>query len=334
MNRLKSVVLFFILIISFVLASVNYAAAAEGDVVTAVDEEDLPEGMYSDNVPYLYHLEYIVHANGGENRLGGDFYNLNKNINAFEFLIPIVDGIIYEDYYVVFDFTLKSQLEDGTITTHTYKEQFDIAEDYSPGWLDNLFISLGLKENAFDIYFNFGKLVSNSPDIIKKEKYIVNASDNVPVLSYDYNTIVSRIDAYFVKKTTGEYGMIQRFDMTWHEDFYYSCCVSIDYCLFKPDTNDVLDAGSLSDDTGVYGYDSSGDNALLKAKGVIAQISNFVADIPLVIYEIAVGIYDVSDSLVELFIAYFPFVSPEVIKLFGVFLIIGVLFGVYKLIRG
>lgn len=324
------------LFVCFILAAIMFL-----DPVRAVFADDsssskevAPEGIYSDDVPYVYHLEYIVHANGGENRLGGDFYNLNKNINAFEFIIPIVDGIVYEDYYVVFDFTLKSQLEDGTITTHTYKEQFDIAEDYSPGWFDNLLINLKLKENAYNIYFNFGKLVSNSPDLIKREKYIVNASDNVPVLAYDYNTVVSRIDAYFIKKTSGEYGMIQRFDLTWHEDFYYSCCVSVKYSLFKPDTKDVLESGSLSDDTGIYGYDSSGNNTLSVGKGVLAQLMVFLADIPVLAYEIVIGITSINTALSGLLAIVFPFLPGTALGILCFLVYFIILFSLFKILWG
>ena len=293
------------------------------------------EGTYSEDVPYLQGLEFNMHVNAESNRgVVLDTVMKSKTVDTFTFQFPKLDNVKYENYDVVFDMTLKSKLENGSITTHQHTERLDIVTSGKPGFFNGLLMSIGLKDSAYKISMDFETLIKNSPDIIATEKWV---SDNLSFTAkkvYEYNTVITQVDCYLVEKETGNYGLISSFILTWDSDFRNALCTNVTYNLVTPETNEVLESGSNSNSSGAYGYDSSGDNADHEARSVLTDIVGFFTDIPASIVAFFTGFVSLSESLQELITVVFPFIPANVVSIFIIMLGFILLLSVYRLLRG
>lgn len=290
-------------------------------------------GEYSTEVPYLEGIEFNMQANDLEDRGGLDLFMKNKNISDFIFTFPQLDGIEYENYDVVFDMVLKSKLEDESITTHAYSTSFDV-NSTKPGFWDDLLMGLGFKDDYFSVTMDFGALVQNSPDVIAKEKTAYDSSTGLTQTKYVYNTVITQIDIYLRDKSTGNYGLVSRFKLSWDVNFYWALCTNITYELVDPAAGEIKESGSISNASGAYGYDSTGDNTTNELWALASNIAYFLTDIPGAIVALVTGFYGFATEISGLFAAVFPFLPGIIFDIFGILLFLSPAVGIWFLVKG
>jgi len=322
-NKWKSILICFLMAAVVLLEPVSYVRA--------------DEGTYSKDVPYLEGIEFNMLVNMESNRsFGQDLAMQDKDVSSFIFKFDKLDGIKYENYEVVFDFVLKSQLPEGQISTHDYSVSFDI-EDCKPGILDDFRMfwkNLFSKNDIYQVSFDFDTLVQKSPDCIVEEKWVSDGLNYTVKKINIFNTVISQVDCYLREKSTGNIGFISRFILTWDSDFYKALCTNITYNLVVPEVEEVLDSGSISNSSGSYGYDSDGDNAVYQAKSVLSSIFKFFTDLPAAIVAFLLGFMDFTDSLKELILVVFPFIPPGFVIVLMLMFALVLIIALYKLVQG
>ena len=298
---------------------------------------DETKGTYSEEVPYLEGIEFNMLVNLESNRgYGEDLVMQDKDVSSFIFKFDKLDGIEYENYEVVFDMVLKSQLSDGKITTYEYKKSFDVSK-CKPGFFDSwdsFWMNLTQKDMFYKVSMDFGEIVQNSPDCIVEEKWVSDGLNFTVKKINIYNTVISQIDCYLREKNTGNNGLLSRFILTWDSDFYKSLCTNITYNLVVPETGDILNSGSITNNSGSYGYDSSGDNWFYNTSSLLSRFTNFLTDVPNALYVLVTNTYTVSSKLLELLKVVFPFVPSVILGAVAVLFIYIIIVSLWKLFKG
>lgn len=291
------------------------------------------DGVYSEEVPYLEGIEFNMHVNAESNRgVLLDTVMKDKDISAFIFKFDKLDGINYENYEVVFDMDLKSKLTDGTITTHKYSKSFDVTA-CKPGFIDNFLMSVGLKDSFYEISMDFDTLIKNSPDCIAEEKFVADNLNFSVKKVYVYNTVITKVDCYLREKSTGNYGLISRFLLTWDKEFRNALCTNVTYNLITPETNEILESGSISNASGSYGYDSDGSNGVYNTKSLLTKLVDFLTEIPFAIYAFVSGFFGLYSSIGKFFKVTFPFLPAIIFDILGVVIFFTIAFSIWLFLK-
>lgn len=319
--RCKFTVLSFILLAAILLAPAKNVYAAYGS--------------YSEDVPYLKGLEFNMKVNADSNRgVLLDLVMKSKTVDYFTFKFDKLENVNYEDFNIVFDITLKSKLEDGSITTHDVTKSFDIVSASNPGAVNNLLMNMGLKDSYYNISMEFDSLVRLSPDCIATEKFVADNLSFTAKKVFEYNTVISQVDCYLKDKTSGEHGLISRFILTWDSDFRKALCTNVSFNLIDPVTEEILVSGSNSNQNGAYGYDSEGDNFEHDARNVLSSILEFFTDIPAAIVEFVTGFFSFTSLLSDLILVVFPFIPVWIVNVLLLMLFLFLIIAIYKLVQG
>lgn len=321
LKRCKFVFLSFVLVVNFLLNPVEnvYAAA----------------GTYSEDMPYLEGIEFNMMVNSDSNRgILLDTVMKSKTVDYFIFKFDELENINYKNFEIVFDITLKSKLEDGTISTHNVTKIMDVVSSSDAGTVNNLLMSIGLKDKYYHISMAFDTLVRLSPDCVAEEKWIADNLNFSAKKVYEYNTVITRVDCYLRQKLTNKHGLISRFDLTWDSDFLKSLCTNVTYNLVEPVTGEILDSGTNTNYNGAYGYDSDGDNAVHDARSILSSIVDFFTDIPAAIVALVTGFFSFTSLLSELITVVFPFIPAVIVNFLIIMLLLFLIVAVFKLVQG
>ena len=158
MARIKYVAAVLVLIAALLLFPVIKVLAAE------------EEGTYSEDVPFLQGIKVELNTNNGLMEWGwlAEQTKKQRRIFTMDFEFDRLSAVDYTNYEVVFDFELRSQMDDGSIKVHPYSYITELTDENSPGFFDNLLISITLKDDYFKQSFTWQGLISNSPDYMQK----------------------------------------------------------------------------------------------------------------------------------------------------------------------
>lgn len=293
------------------------------------------EDVYSEDMPYLVGLNFNMMVNSESNRdVVLDTVMKSKTVDYFIFKFDELEDVNYSNFEIVFDITLKSQLADGTVTTHNRRKIFDVVSSSNPGAFEDFLMFVGLKDSYYQFSMAFDSLVRLSPDCIASEKWVGDNLNFTAKKVYEYNTVVTRVDCFLRQKLTGKHGLISRFDLTWDSDFLKSLCTNVTYELVEPVTGEVLDSGTNENLNGAYGYDSDGDNLDHEARSVLSDIIEFFTDVPTAIVALVTGFFRFGDVLKELILVVFPFLPGGFVNILLLMLGFILLIGVCKFVQG
>jgi len=318
MCRIKIFLLCFILLTGSVLVPVNYAAAA--------DEDDENSRNYTPKV-----LDSEIKFN---KKNFFEWFGLRKNIpeeNIIEELVFAHSKGNYDDYYFKVDFELKTQLDDGSIVTTLYSfRPIDLSE-YSSGVIDNILVSLKLKDEFYEHVFDYREIVKNAEGF---QEYDVTGKGN-----FTYNTVISQADFYFIDKADGTKYDSRRIKFTWDEDLTMQLCTKISFSWYRFPTEDSeaieKEIGSQESVSGVDGFTSNGTDSYLGLdKSVWDDLLNLTVGVPAAVIAFVVGFFDVTVSLKGLIAVIFPFLPGAVCSAMVFLLIFSVIWGVFKIVKG
>lgn len=292
------------------------------------------EGTYSSEIPYLQGIDVELERNDGWKVFDGILTGMvdkQRSIGFINFKFDNLSAVDYTKYELVFDFELKSLLDDGSIAVYQHQHVNDIDEDNSPGFFNNLLISLTIKDDFFTQNFSYPGILNQSP--YYQEKVTGSGLAFIKGLN-SYNTVISKVDCYLREKSTGNFGLKSRFTFTWDSDFWCQLCNSITYELVFPESGEILDSKNNSDVLFAGSLDSDGDDGFINNIPVLGDIYAFITDVPAAIIAFFTGFLGFVDVFKELILVVFPFLPGEfvniLILLFGFILVIGV----YKLVQG
>lgn len=321
MLKQKRIVIALFLLAAVLLSPACYVLADE-----TVEQEET-EGTYSSEVPYMKGISVEL-IRFDLNPLNYIMAETNKqcHIKRIEFRYDKQTNINYSDYEFVFQFKLKSQCSDGSITTHPYWYVIDgDSEEGTVSQLDEILIFFDLKEDYFSWSFDYEDLVTQLQDCIVERDFLQQKS---------YNTVVSSVDCFIRRKSDGLNGLVSRFVFTWYEDFYKQNCSKIEYTLIEPEGNEVLDSGSVTHHKFAGNFDSDGSNLYYTISNKINDLLGFITDIPEALYVIASNITGIALKLLDLFKKVFPFIPGIIFDVFGVLILFSFFIALWKLIKG
>ncbi len=318
----KRIVIVLFLLVAVLLSPACYVLA---------DDTVEQEGTYNADVPFLQGIGVELERNDHS----GNFFIISneekhRSISNIVFKFDHLDDVDYRDYELVFDFKLKSLLEDGTITTHDCSYVCNIGEENKPGFFDSLLISLTVKDDYFKQKFSYVEIIKNSQDCQSKlaDSYSISAGMG----NYAHNTVISQADCYLREKTTGNYGLISRFSFAWDENFWNQLCNKITYKLIVPGTEIILNSEATQNSLFAGNLSSEGVSWLQEALSIISMLGEFIVNVPKMLYVIFSNLGDVSNNLVELMKAVFPFVPSIIFDVFGVLITFIFLVALFKLV--
>lgn len=312
-NRIKIYVICMMLLVAVFLEPVLVVKAEESD------------SSYSSDVPYLVGIEVELGRSDSANEYGiFGFLDKQREIYDLVFTFDRLSSVDYSLYELVFDFELKSLLDDGTVSNHCFTKVCDFGDSNSPGFFDSILISLSIKDDYFKQEFLYVPLLKYSSDF----KYIGS------VMYPQYNTVISSVDCYLREKSTGNIGLKSRFKFTWDSNFYNQLCNSITYELVLPDSDSILETDGIKNDIFAGSFSSDGDNEQAEWLALIAAISGFLVNIPSAIVSFVEGFFSFANSIPELFSAIFPFVPAVVFDIFGVLIFLIPVVGIWFFLKG
>lgn len=292
-----------VILAAVLLEPVSYARA-EDEVST-----------YSEDVPYMngISVELIRFDLNPFNYVLTDTIK-QCHIKRIEFRYDKLSSINYSSFEFVFDFVLKTKLEDGTIidTNYSYVIDGDSKEDTVSG-LDEILIFFDLKDDYFSWSFDYEDLVTKAPNCIVKKDLLQQKS---------YNTVISSVDCYIRDKSTLNRGLVSHFDFVWYQDFYKQNCEEINYKLYEPVDDTIYDSVSVDHFKFAGKLDSESSNAYYDVTNFFNEIINLLVGIPSVIIQIIKGFWGLAFSLSDLFSTVFPFIPGLIFNVFGVILFI------------
>lgn len=303
-NKWKVLVMCLVMAAVVLLEPVSYARAEEG--------------TYSEEVPYMNGISVDL-IRFDLNPFNYIFAETNKqsHIKRIEFRYGKQSNINYSEYEFVFDFDLKTQLEDGTLVDTEYRYVIDgDSDEGTVSQLDSILIFFDLKDDYFSWSFTYEDLVMKSPFCEVKKDLLQQKS---------YNTVVSGVDCYIRSKKDLNYGLISRFDFTWYEDFYMQNCSKISYELVNPISDDVLFSDFVEHHKFAASLNSDGNNLYYDISSEINRIIGFTLDIPSLIIELVKGFYKLGSSLPELMKAVFPFIPGFIFDFFGIIVFLSII---------
>lgn len=291
-------------------------------------------GMYSEDVPYLQGIDVELERNDGWKVFDGILtgtVDRQRSIGFINFKFDNLSVVDYTKYELVFDFELKSLLDDGSIAVYQHQHVNDIDEDNSPGFFYNLLISLSIKDDYFTQNFSYPGILNQSP--YYQEKVTGSGLAFVKGLN-SYNTIISRVDCFLKEKATGNIGLVSRFDFTWDFNFWDQCCTGISYKLIVPGTEDILSSQETQDSIFAGGLSSEGTSWFQDIQGAMSRFGEFIIDLPEVMYVLITNVYNVSAKLSELMKVVFPFFPSVILSAIAVLLIFSIIVAVWKFFKG
>lgn len=236
-------------------------------------------------------------------------------------------GTDYSLYNLVCDFELKTIGNEEEITTSNYSYVIDM-ENYEKGFFDSLLVRFNLKEDYFEHAFNYFEIVRNaegfqSRDLTGKEKY------------YTYNTVISKADFYFVRKSDNEIGQARRFVFTWDSNFWLQKCTKIDFSWYDHETEIEKEISSVENQNGLDGFTSNTTDSYLDLEvSVWDSILGFFVDLPAAIIAFITGFVNVIGSLSDLFLVVFPFLPGGIVTVLILMIFFFLLVAIYKLVQG
>lgn len=315
MARIKFVVVTIMLIVTMMLSPVSYVLADE------------TEGKYSEDVPYMKGISAEL-IRFDLNPFNYKFAETNKqmHIKRIEFRFDRQSSIDYSDYEFVFDFRLKTQLESGAFFNTRFEQVIDGAsKDGTVSHFDEILIYFDLKDDYFSWSFDYEDLVSRSIMLEVKKDLLGQKS---------YNTVVTSVECYIRRKADSDYGLISRFDFVWYEDFYKQNCSKISYSLIVPETEDVLDSGSVEHNKFAAKFDSDGSNWFYKISNAVNQFTDFLVSLPEMIYAVISGVFGIYSKIILFLKMLFPFIPGVIFDAFGVIIVISISVAVWYFVRG
>lgn len=321
-NKWKIVMIFFLIAAVFFLEPVSYVLADNG------------EGVYNTEIPYLQGLKVELERNDGWKVFDGILTGLidrQRSIGFVNFEFNKLSSVDYSLYELVYDYELKSLLDDGTIVLHEYQNITEIDKDSSPGFLNNLLISLSIKDDYFVQRFSYLGLIKQSPYF--QEKLSQEGMVFVKGLN-SYNTVISKVECYLREKSTGNYGLVSRFIFTWDSNFWLQKCNGITYELFASDTGEIIQTDGITDPLFAGSFSSDGDDSIFSKIPILGDIREFLFDVPSALVALVLGFVEVVEHIGGLFQAVFPFIPPVLFKVFGIFIFLTFIIAAYKMVFG
>lgn len=291
------------------------------------EEDKIFEGSFNEEVPYMNGISVEL-IRFDFNPFNYVFAETNKqsHIKRIEFRYDKDSDVYYSEYEFIFDFTLKTQLSDGSLVDTKYKYVIDgDSKEGSVSQLDSILVWFGLKDDYFSWSFNYEDLVKKSPVCEEKKDFLSQKS---------FNTVVSSVDCYVRRKADLNYGLVSHFDFVWYEDFYKQNCSKISYSLLKPDVNEVLDTNSVENHKFAGSLDSDGKNLFYGISSTFNDILGFFVDLPAAIIAFLTGFWDVINLLNDLILLVFPFVPSGFIMVLIIMIFIILVIAIYKLVQG
>ena len=293
---------------------------------------DETQAAYSEDVPYLEGIEVLFQRNDASIGWGWLTGSVEKqrSISFIKFEHDRLSAVDYTKYEIVFEYVLKSQMEDGSVKTHNYSYVGDFTDENSPGFFDNLLISISLKDDYFIHNFSYLGIINQSPDFQEKVSSGLASGRGLNA----YNTIISQVDCYLREKETGKIGLVSRFSFIWDSDFWNQCCTGITYNLIVPGTDVVLGSQMTQDTLFAGKLSSDGTSWFQDFQSEMSGVSDFLVGLPEMLYIIASNVILVSAKLLELLQVVFPFIPGWMFYTFIVLIIFGLFVGLWKLIKG
>ena len=321
-SRCKLLFLSFILMAAIFMEPVTYVLA--DDTTTETTEEGYDRTI---SVPRLNSSEVKFEKKNFFDWFG--FRDVPEENCIEEFILAHrkLQNVDYTLYNLVCDFELKAMGSGESVTTSTYSYTIDFSE-YEQGFFDSLLVQFNLKEDYFEHVFDYFEIVRNAEgflerDITGKEKY------------YTYNTVISRADFYFVRKSDGEKGEVRRFIFTWDSNFWLQKCTKIDFSWYDHATEIQKEIGTVESESGVDGYSSNTTDSYLDLEvSVWDSILGFFTDLPAAIIAFLTGFVALMDSIKELILVVFPFIPGGIVTVLMLMMFIILLVALYKLVQG
>lgn len=236
-------------------------------------------------------------------------------------------GTDYSLYNLVCDFELKTMGTNEEILTSNYTYTIDM-ENYQKGFFDDLLVRFNLQEDYFEHAFNYFEIVRNaegfrSIDLTGKEKF------------YSYNTVISKADFYFVRKSDNAIGQARRFEFTWDSNFWLQKCTKIDFSWYDHETEIEKEIGSVENQNGVDGFTSNTTDSYLDLEvSVWDSILGFFVDLPAAIIAFITGFINVIGSISDLILVVFPFLPGGIVTVLILMMFFVLLVALYKLVQG
>lgn len=237
-----------------------------------------------------------------------------------------LDNIDYSLYDLVCDFELKTMVG-SDIKTSDYSYTIDFAE-YKKGFIDSLLVRFNLKDDYFEHVFNYYDIVSKADGFMER---VIEVDDRFST----YNTVISQVDFYFVRKSDGEIGEARRFKFTWDSDFWMQKCKKIDFSWYRVEEDYEKPVSSVEDENGVFGFSTNTLDSYLNIEGSAwNEILWLILDIPAALVALVLGFVEMIGYLGDLFSALFPFIPAVIFDIFGVIILLLLGVEIYQLIFG
>ena len=310
-NKCKIVFLCFVVIVSLLLPPVQSAYAGVND-----RSETMP--MVTDaDVQFIY-KEFF------------DWFGLieppEENIvETFLFAFRKNDYLDYSLYDLAFDFDFLTQVDEETYIT----SEFSTSMDLSNIWLSTIGSILSFDDpDNVRIGFDYGELVKNAEGFEARE---IEKKGN-----YIYNTVISHVDVYFVRKSDGETGQVKRFKFTWDSNLWSQTCKKIEYSWIynygdESETDKVVD--SVESEDGLNGMNTGSNTSLKLNDNLLDLLKDFFVHIPGIATSLVVGFYESYVAFADFLSVVFPFIPALIFDFFGIVIFISVIIAAYKLIR-
>lgn len=244
-----------------------------------------------------------------------------------------IERFDYSLYDLVCDFEFKTLNDDGSITTSFYSETINFKFYILSNTLEYIFTTdfFDVVDNYYDVgtkefihQFNYKNLIKNADGF--KERSIKGT-----LLDKTYNTVVSRVDFYFVRKSDGKRGIGRRFVFTWDSDFWKQLCTKVDFSFYSPDDGSVKDIDSVESEFGVDGFDTDPESA---SDNLFVKFLDYVLFLPEILYIVVSNVINFFTKFSDLMEMVFPFFPGWLFNVFGALIVFGLLIGLWKLIKG
>lgn len=320
-NKWKSVLICFLMAAVVLLEPVSYALA----------DDTQGESNDRNDMPGIYYSRLEIEKKSFFDWFGLKDIPEENVIEKIVFTHRDIERFDYSLYDLICDFEFKTLNDDGSITTSFYSENINF-NFYLLGtiWDDltsidlfntvNSFYDLGTKE--FIHQFNYKNLIKNAEGF--EERSIEGT-----FFDKTYNTVVSRLDFYFVRKSDGKRGIGRSFVFTWDSDFWKQLCTKIDFSFYSPEDGSVTNVESVESESGVNGYSTYEDDEF-----IWKDILVFFTDLPAAIIAFLTGFINLTDSLKELIFVVFPFIPPGFVIVLMLMIAFILIIALYKLVQG
>ena len=235
--------------------------------------------------------------------------------------------IDYSLYDLVCEFEFKTMGGGNTIITSNYSYTIDF-EYCETNWSDdhisvddNFVYNYSKKkdgENYFFHEFIYKNIVKNADGFQERN---VSGKDNY----YTYNTVISQVDFYFVRKSDGERGQTRRYVFEWDSNFWLQKCVGISFFWYDHDSGidkEIFDNENMN---GIYGTQEEEDSAW-------NLLLEMLVDAPLILTALFTGIIEIVVYLSGLFHAVFPFIPKVVFTIFGAIILLTIFIAILKIV--